>query len=132
MNRNDIALFSIRNRRIRACDKGILQNHRPSTGYRPPTHLQVPQRPPTTDHRQILHRINDHRHLNHRQVFHQSTDYRLTDQPTTGSPTQLTTNPNILTNRVTTGPILSLINFSLIRHSEWVLFTTKFVKLFIK
>ena len=94
---------------------GVLENHRPLAGYRPPT---TDHRPPTDS--TPTHRPTDHRLLTYRQVFNRTTSCRpethpLTDSPITDLPNQLITNPlthQTYLNRVATGPILSLINFN--------------------
>ena len=80
--------------------KGVLQNHRPPTGHRPP---KTDNRP--TDRSSTDPLTTDNRLRTHRQVVQRPTDHRLTDtssnDPTatyhqlTDSPTylQLTTNP---------------------------------------
>ena len=74
---------------------GVLQNHRPPTDRRPPTH------------RQVLHQPSDH----------QLIDRSSTDPPITDLPTLLQLTKNPLThqsyfNRVTIGPILLTTNFN--------------------
>ena len=75
---------------------------------------------PITDNRPPTHRPTDHRPPTYRQVFNRTTScrpetHRRTDSPITDLPNQLFTNPlthQTYLNRVTTGPILSLINFN--------------------
>ena len=102
--------------------RGYYKTTDPPTGspptHWPPAHQQVfnrltDNRPATP--RQVLHRPTNHRHLNHQPTNHRPPTHQFTDPPTTGSPTQLTTNPSThqtYFNRVSTGPILSLIYFN--------------------
>ena len=79
---------------------GVLQNHRPPTGHRPPTH------------RQVLHRPTHHRPPTHLQVLHRHTDHPITESPTL---LQLTNNPLTLQsyfNKVSIGPVPAITNFN--------------------